>query len=52
MNNDIILDLQNELLITKAQINENEENENDSMNENAKYLINIKSSIVKNMEKF
>ena len=45
------LDLQNELLITKAQINENEENENDSMNENAKYLINIKSSIVKNMEK-
>ena len=45
------LDLQNELLITKAQINENEENENDSMSENAKYLINIKSSIVKNMEK-
>ena len=45
------LDLQNELLITKAQINENEVNENDSMSENAKYLINIKSSIVKNMEK-
>ena len=45
------LDLQNELLITKAQINENEENENDSLSENAKYLINIKSSIVKNMEK-
>ena len=48
------LDLQNELLITKAQINEineNEENENDIISENDKYLINIKSDIVKNLEK-
>ena len=45
------LDLQNELLITKAQINENEENENDFIGENAKYLINIKSNVVKNVEK-
>ena len=49
------LDLKNELLILKLQINENDENENENENDimsgNEKYLINIESNIVKELEK-
>lgn len=44
------LDLKNELLILKLQINENE-NENDSISGNEKYLMDIESNIVKDLEK-
>ena len=46
------LDLKNELLILKLQINEDEnENENEDVSGNEKYLMNIKSKIVKELEK-